>query len=150
MVYQCNTMVDLYDYRSINCPPILRRNQLPENEVMLNTKGPAPGLLNHPDHVIRIFASDSRWTACIGNTVLAASSRALKLEESGYEPVIYFPPEDIAAERLEPISRRTTFPFKGQANYFINTDSETESLIGWTYAAVYDEVSAIAGYTHQE
>jgi uncharacterized protein (DUF427 family) len=114
---------------------------------MLNTKGPAPGLLNHPDHVIRIFASDYRWTARIGNTVLAASSLALKLEESGYEPVIYFPPEDIAVERLEPINRRTTCPFKGQANYFINTDSETESPIGWTYAAVYDEVSAIAGYT---
>ena len=113
---------------------------------MTTSEGPAPGFAKHPDHVVRISPSDNRWTVRIGDTVVADSRGALLLEESGYEPVVYFPPEDVAADRLSSIDRLTTCPFKGEAHYFSDAARNTDAAVAWTYPSVYDEVSAIAGY----
>lgn len=113
---------------------------------MTSNKGPAPGFVNHPDHTVRISTNVKRWTAIAGDVVLASSKRALLLEESGYERVIYFPPEDVAAEHLIPIERLTTCPFKGEAHYFASPDAMAEPPVAWTYPSVYNEVAAIAGY----
>ena len=113
---------------------------------MTTNEGPAPGFVNYPDHTIDISPSDRQWTASAGEVVLASSKRALVLEETGYGPVVYFPPEDIVAERLSPIEHLTTCPFKGEAHYFANRDAPAEPPVAWTYTSVYDEVSVIAGY----
>lgn len=113
---------------------------------MTTNKGPAPGFVNHPDHTVRISASDRQWIAKVGEAALATSERALVVEETGYERVVYFPAEDVAAERLTPIERVTTCPFKGEAHYFADRDAVADSPIAWTYPSVYDEVSAITDY----
>ena len=113
---------------------------------MTISKGPAPGLVNHPDHVVRITTSDHRWTVRVGETVVATSTRALVVEETDYERVLYFPPEDVAAGQLTPIDRLTTCPFKGEAHYFAGANQESGPPLAWMYPSVYDEVSSIAGY----
>jgi len=113
---------------------------------MTTAKGPAPGFVNHPQHLVRILPSDHRWIARVGGTVVASSRRALVLEESGYEPVVYFPSDDVVADWLTPIDRLTTCPFKGEAHYFTDRDAATDEPVAWTYPSVYDEVSDIAGH----
>jgi len=113
---------------------------------MTTAKGPAPGFVNHPQHVVRILPSDHRWIVRVGGAVVASSRRALVLEESGYEPVVYFPSDDVVADWLTPIDRLTTCPFKGEAHYFTDRDAATDEPVAWTYPSVYDEVSDIAGH----
>ncbi len=113
---------------------------------MNTNKGPAPGFINHPDHVVQIVPSDHRWTVRDGDVVLAVSRRALVVAETGYERVIYFPPEDVSLERLIQTEHRTTCPFKGEARYMVHAVAENSQPLAWTYPSVYDEVAPIKGY----
>lgn len=78
--------------------------------------------------------------------MLAASDKALLVEESGYEPVTYFPPQDVTSEYMLQSESHTTCPFKGRAEYFAASVDGEQKDIAWFYPAVYDEVEAIAGY----
>lgn len=112
----------------------------------MTTRGPAPGFVDRPEHYVHITLSNSRWTVRDGDVLLADSRRALLLDEQGYEQVIYIPPEDVSTQRLTQPEHRTTCPFKGEAGYFVHTNSESQQLVAWTYPAVFDEVAAIEGY----
>jgi len=113
---------------------------------MNTSKGPSPGFINHPDHVVRIEPTENRWTVRDGDVVLADSHKTLIVEETGYERVIYFPPEDVSTERLIQTEHRTTCPFKGEAHYFVHATAENGQPLAWTYPSVYDEVAPIKGY----
>ncbi len=113
---------------------------------MSTNKGPAPGFINHPEHVVRIAPGDQRWTVRDGDVVLADSHRTRLVEETGYERVIYFPPEDVSLERLIQNDDRTTCPFKGEARYFVHAAAKNGQPLAWTYPSVYDEVASIQGY----
>lgn len=112
----------------------------------MNTKGPAPGFINHPEHHVQIAPSDQHWIVRDGDTVLAQSRRALVVEETGYERVIYFPPGDVSMQRLIQTDDRSTCPFKGEARYFVHAVTENTQAIAWTYPSVYDEMASIQGY----
>lgn len=113
---------------------------------MKRNKGPAPGLIDHPSHAVRITASDQRWTAQLGELVLATSTRTQMLKETGYEPVIYFPAEDVSMSHLMQTDDRTTCPFKGEAHYYVSAASEDGRPIAWSYDAVFDESARIKGH----
>ncbi len=113
---------------------------------MSTNKGPAPGFINHPDHIVRIASADHRWTVRDGDTVLADSRRVLVVEETGYEHEIYVPPEDVSPERLIQTEHRTTCPFKGEARYFVHAATNNGQPLAWIYPSVFDEVSPIKGY----
>jgi len=67
-----------------------------------------------------------------GGQVLAESTNALRIMETGrepYDPVIYIPRADIA-DALQPVSGKSTHcPLKGDASYFTLDGDE----IAWTY-----------------
>ncbi len=113
---------------------------------MSANKGPAPGFINHPDHVVRIESSEKRWTVRDGDVVLADSRKTLIVEETGYERVIYFPPEDVSMEHLFQTEDRSTCPFKGEARYFVHNVAKNGQPLAWTYPSVFDEVAPINGY----
>lgn len=113
---------------------------------MSTNKGPAPGFINHPDHVVRIESADNRWTVRYADEVLADSGSALVVEETGYERVIYFPPENVSTGLLQQTEDRTTCPFKGEARYFLHIADKTTRPIAWSYPSVFDEVAPIRGY----
>ena len=113
---------------------------------MQTNKGPAPGFIDDPTYVVRIAASEQRWTARLGDIVLADSTRAQVLNETGFEPVIYFPSEDVSMGNLLPTDDRTTCPFKGEARYFVSAVAKDARPIAWTYPAVFDEVAPVKGH----
>ena len=113
---------------------------------MSATLGPSPGAARSPQHSVDIRASDKAWRVMLDGRMLAASDRALVVEESGYEPVTYFPPQDVSSESMLHSESQTTCPFKGQAGYFAAIVDGEQKDIAWFYPAVYNEVEAIAGY----
>lgn len=107
---------------------------------------PAPGYTKHPDHRVGISAHTGRVRILHGDTVLADTARALRLEETGYPPVFYIPRADVAMPHLNPFARRTHCPFKGDASYWsLGGSVETEPL-AWSYEAPFDEAQGIAGH----
>jgi len=47
-----------------------------------------------PDHPITISPTEGRVRVTVAGTIVADSSRALRLEEKGYPPVYYLPRND--------------------------------------------------------
>ncbi|WP_375260884.1 DUF427 domain-containing protein [Palleronia sp.] len=96
---------------------------------------------------ITIRNAEGTWVVRAGGAVLGESSRALRLEEDGYDPVIYFPREDLAMAFLDPTDTRTHCPHKGEASYFA---IQTKSLIipdaAWSYEDPKAGVAQIAGH----
>ena len=96
---------------------------------------------------IKITKAPGTWVVRAGGAVLGESQNALVLEEDGYDPVIYFPPGDIATAFLEPSSKSTHCPHKGDANYFsIVTRSTVLSDVVWSYESPKEGVAEIAGH----
>jgi uncharacterized protein (DUF427 family) len=110
---------------------------------MKANKGPAPGFINHRSHAVRITASDQRWTTRLGELVLATSTRTQVLRETGYEPVVYFPAEDVSMSLLMQTEDRSTCPFNGDAHYYVSTASKDGRPIAWSYGAVFNESARI-------
>jgi uncharacterized protein (DUF427 family) len=109
-------------------------------------QGPAPGFHRHPNHHISIHPSSGAWHALQGENVLAKSSRALILEETGYGAVVYFPLEDVRAEALISSDSATACPFKGRAEYFRLAADPDGPDVAWTYPSTYDEVIEIESF----
>lgn len=87
------------------------------------------------------------WVLRAGGAVLAESSNALELVETGYDPVVYFPRGDIAMAFLSATETKTTCPRKGDAFYFaIHTKSVVIDDAGWSYEAPIDAVAEIKDY----
>ncbi len=113
---------------------------------MANTLGPSPGAIKHPDHRLDISEHDGRWRVTLNGSRVADSEATLVLNEANYQPIIYFPIQDVRTEQLIESSSHTTCPFKGKAHYFA-ADIEGELQdVAWFYPAVYDGVAAIEGY----
>ncbi len=76
-----------------------------------------------------------------GDRVLARSERALRVREVGrqiYDPVIYFPAQDVDATALRPTGIETSCPLKGTAAAF---DVATDPVIergAWSYQQTLD------------
>ncbi|MBS1303804.1 DUF427 domain-containing protein [Loktanella sp. SALINAS62] len=98
------------------------------------------------DH-ITISPAPGTWVIRAGGAVLGESRTALRLEEDGYPPVIYFPRGDIAMTFLDATDRSTHCPHKGDASYYsIVTRSATLENAVWSYDAPKDAMSQIAGF----
>lgn len=96
---------------------------------------------------IRIRKAEGTWVVRSGGAVLGESTRALELDEEGHAPVIYFPREDIAMAFLDPSTKTTHCPHKGDATYYsiVNRSSVTADAV-WSYETPIDAVKEIKGY----
>ncbi|MEM9523203.1 MAG: DUF427 domain-containing protein [Pseudomonadota bacterium] len=96
---------------------------------------------------IKIHKAGGTWVIRAGGAVLGESANVLELRENGYDPVIYFPREDIAMAFLEASEKKTTCPWKGEANYFsIQTKSILIEDAAWSYETPKNGVKEIAGH----
>ncbi len=96
---------------------------------------------------VKIRAAEGTWVVRAGGAVLGESSQALEVSETGHEPRIYFPRDDIATAFLDPSEMTSTCPRKGEASYFsIVTKSTTIRDAAWSYEGPLEGVAAIAGY----
>lgn len=108
--------------------------------------GPAPGFARHPNHSVRLEPGRSVIVRFAG-AVIARTTRAIALEESGYRLRHYIPRQDIAADALVALDHRSYCPFKGEARYWtVAANGKSAEKAAWAYDAPYDECAALAGH----
>ena len=96
---------------------------------------------------IRVTRETGVWSVRAGGAVIAASENALELNEGDYDPVIYFPREDVAMALHEKTDQKTNCAYKGEANYFsIVTKSQVIENAVWTYETPHPELESIANH----
>ena len=73
-------------------------------------------------------------------------ARALELTEQGYNPVIYFPRDDIAMAFLDQTEKTSHCPHKGNASYFsIITKNGPIENVAWSYEAPQEALAQNQG-----
>ncbi len=96
---------------------------------------------------ITIRKAQGNWTVRAGGAVLGESANALELSEGDYDPVIYFPREDIAMAFLDKTDYGTHCPHKGDASYYsIVTKSRTIANAAWSFENPLEDAARIRGY----
>lgn len=96
---------------------------------------------------IRVIRETGVWSVRAGGAVIAESENALELNEGDYDPVIYFPREDVAMALLERSDQKTNCAHKGEAVYFsIVTKSQVIENAAWTYEAPRPELENITNH----
>lgn len=83
-----------------------------------------------------------RVRVVIDGTLLADTTRAIELRETGYPPRQYLPRDDVRLELLTPSETVTYCPFKGEAGYFSFGEHED---VAWCYARPLESLREIAG-----
>ena len=107
----------------------------------------APGYQTKPDHRVDLLPEKQRVRVTFAGAVIADSSDALRVEESGHGPVHYFPEKDVRVALLRPTDHKTYCPFKGDCSYWtINSDGKTAENAVWGYRQPYDEAQGLAGH----
>lgn len=102
------------------------------------------GEMHMPTKRITIRRSEDNWVVRADGAVIGESTRALELNEGSYQPVIYFPRDDLAMAFLEPSPTRTTCPYKGEARYFgIVTSHGLIADAAWSYETPIEDVARI-------
>ncbi len=81
-----------------------------------------------------------------GETVLD-SRRVQMLHETGHLPVLYFPDDDLRRDLLEPSSKTTTCPHKGEAQYWsVRVGERVAPDAIWSYPDPIEPAAFLAGY----
>jgi uncharacterized protein (DUF427 family) len=93
-----------------------------------------------PYHRIDIRQTSRRLLVRYGDRVIADTTRARVLYESGFAPRWYVPREDISASHLLQSTHQTFCPYKGVCRYYDIGDAR---LAAWYYPEAYPEVKRI-------
>jgi uncharacterized protein (DUF427 family) len=82
----------------------------------------------------------------VGGTVIAETSRAMLLFETGAPTRYYLPKTDVRMDLLRPTATETHCPYKGQASYWsVDVAGEVREDAAWAYATPLPESERIAG-----
>lgn len=89
-----------------------------------------------------------RIRAVVERETLADSTHALLLQETGLQPIYYFPPEDVRRDLLEPSDRHTRCAKKGTASYFsVRVGERVVENAAWYYPEPLPQApQAFAGF----
>jgi uncharacterized protein (DUF427 family) len=98
-------------------------------------------------HLVTVTPSDARVEVHLDGQLLAATERALRLEETGLPVRYYLPKEDVRMDLLRPTSFHTTCPFKGEASYWsADLGGRTHDGVVWAYESPIPAVAELAGH----
>ena len=88
-----------------------------------------------------------RVRGVVGHTTVVDTTDSLMLFEEGHLPVLYFPPDAVAAELLRRSDKHTTCPRKGEASYWdlVVGDRVVPDAV-WSYEDPIDGRDDIKGY----
>ena len=103
-----------------------------------------------PRHFMRLAYPAHLVTASIRGIEIERTKRAIKLKEVGrdiYDPVLYFPREDVDMSKLVRLAKSTHCPLKGDTAYF---DAELAGRriaeVAWSYDRTLPLAEAIRDY----
>lgn len=95
----------------------------------------------------RVESSGRRVRVVVEGTIVADSTRALRVLETSHPPGWYIPRDDVRMDLLRPTSRQTACEFKGQASYFhLGAGGRERREAAWTYEHPLPGFEAIAGH----
>lgn len=96
--------------------------------------------------VEHITPTEARVVVEIDGTVLADTTAARVLDETGLPPRYYIPFDDVRGELLTPTTTSTHCPHKGDARYWsVTIDGIEHRDIVWAYDAPIEASAEIAG-----
>ena len=97
-------------------------------------------------HTVTITPTDVHVEVRVGEELLAATDRALRLDETGLPPRYYLPKADVRMDRLRPTTFHTTCPFKGEASYWsAEAGGRVHDDVVWSYESPIDAAKQITG-----
>jgi uncharacterized protein (DUF427 family) len=95
---------------------------------------------------IDILPSPRHVQVEIDGVVIADSTHAQLLLETGLPPRWYLPKVDVRMDLLEPTDSRSQCPYKGEAHYWsARVGTRTATDIAWSYPTPLPERELIAG-----
>lgn len=104
-------------------------------------------MIHDPEGRINLQPTAERVRVGVGNDVIADTTAAIELRETGYPARQYIPREDVDMDRLVPSSTVTHCPFKGDAHYFsLEVAGKHLPDAVWSYETPFDAVADIAGH----
>lgn len=107
---------------------------------------PSPGFAKHPEHRVDIDREGRHASAEFNGVTIADSGDGVTVRESGYDPVLYFPREDVRTDLLTGTDHHTHCPFKGEASYWtLVVDGKDAENAVWSYEQPYDETMRLKG-----
>lgn len=85
-----------------------------------------------------------RATVTWNGVVIADSTRAIALNETRHNSVLYFPRADARMDLMQRTAHTTHCPFKGDANYFslVSGGNRAENAV-WSYESPIPDVATI-------
>jgi uncharacterized protein (DUF427 family) len=106
---------------------------------------PAPGWATKPEHRVDLHPESRRVRVTYAGTVIADSTSALRVEETGHGPVMYIPKKDMRLDLMKKTEHNTYCPFKGTASYWtLSVGGNSSENAIWGYEAPYDEMTGLA------
>jgi uncharacterized protein (DUF427 family) len=108
---------------------------------------PAPGWVKKPEHRVDLHPDGRRVRVTYAGAVVADTTSALRVEETGHGPVMYIPKKDMRLDLMKKTEHTTYCPFKGTASYWTLSlgGNNSENAI-WGYETPYDEMTGLAGH----
>jgi uncharacterized protein (DUF427 family) len=102
--------------------------------------------LEAPDRRLYLEPVAKRLRVVVAGEVVADSSRAKLLHETGLMPVYYLPEDDVRHDMVTPSEHTTHCPFKGDASHWTLTvgDDVRENAM-WSYPQPLDGAPPLAG-----
>jgi len=95
---------------------------------------------------IDVLRTSRRVRVRVGGTLVAETSSALMLLESGLPVRWYLPVEDVRTDLLEPSCTTTRCPYKGLAHYWsLRLPGRYEEDLVWFYPAPFHDAEAVRG-----
>jgi uncharacterized protein (DUF427 family) len=99
-----------------------------------------------PGRALYLEPSPKRVRAIVGGETIADSRRAMLLQESGAQPIYYFPPDDVRSDALEPSDHHTHCPKKGDASYYtLRAGDKVLENAAWYYPEPLPDAPPIKG-----
>lgn len=99
-----------------------------------------------PDYAVTITPSHKNVIISHQGQQLAASDRALLVQETRHADVYYLPREDVDLSMFTPTAHSTYCPFKGHASYWSVTGVSSLQDVAWSYEDPYPEVATLKRY----
>lgn len=97
-------------------------------------------------HTITIAPTEAHVEVRLAGAVLADTTQAMRLEETGLPARYYLPKDDVRMDLMYATTFHTTCPFKGEASYWsLDLDGEVLDGVVWSYEAPIPAAEAIAG-----
>ncbi|MEQ8230742.1 MAG: DUF427 domain-containing protein [Gammaproteobacteria bacterium] len=100
-----------------------------------------------PRHFMRVTPCERLVVATLAGRELARTRRATRVKEVGYDiydPVLYFPREDVDMTSLQQNARTTHCPLKGDTAYFdASIDGELLENVAWSYVEVIEAAAPL-------